>query len=320
MDRLNKLRAELLSQLENYARALRRASRFVKVALVIGGAALASIALTLDLSHTNGEISGWTVAGLIGAGLVAIGALFDAFKETDAAEALVHAHRAVEVALERQHALDEMTQENGRFDTAVIRGIELYNSMDVMRGVIEQSLSVPDIPLNTILQNCLSAAGDSILVAFGFDIKDTWTICVFMAQPAPESGKVLLRCVAHLRKIPCDISEARAWPEGVGVAGIAYSTNNEIIIQDMSSADIGTVFELGSNARLYDRDRYASMVAAPITVGSDPRPWGVAVVTSDRQNHFVRGPSYGVATAEPIRAIAAMSALAVKAHSLQHPP
>jgi hypothetical protein len=77
------------------------------------------------------------------------------------------------------------------------------------------------------------------------------------------------------------------------------------------------VFELGTNVRSYDKQRYASMVAAPITVGSDPRPWGVAIVTSDRLNHFTKGPSYGVADAEPIRAIAAMTALAVKADGLR---
>jgi hypothetical protein len=43
----------------------------------------------------------------------------------------------------------------------------------------------------------------------------------------------------------------------------------------------------------------------------------VAVVTTDRPNHFSAEPSYGVATAEPIRAIAAMTALAVAAEGLR---
>lgn len=55
------------------------------------------------------------------------------------------------------------------------------------------------------------------------------------------------------------------------------------------------------------------MVVVPITVGKSNKPWGVAVVTSDRARHFSSEPSYGVANAEPIRAIAAMAALAVKA-------
>lgn len=124
---------------------------------------------------------------------------------------------------------------------------------------------------------------------------------------------MILHCIAHLRKIPCDLSEARPWPEGVGVAGIAYSMNHEIIIEDMSSPDALAMFDLRSFSRSYDKERYASMAAVPITIGSNPKPWGVAVVTSDQRSHFSNEPSYGVATAEPIRAIAAMTALAVKA-------
>lgn len=313
MDTLRKLKDDLWSHFQDYSRSIFRASRFVKVVLIIGGATLASVALTIDIAHANHEISPWTIAGLAAAALVAVGGIFDTLRETDASKALVAGHHAVEVARQREKELEEMIEDHGRFDTAVVRGLELYNSMDVMRGAIEQSLSLPDTSVSSIIQTCLSAAGDSLLVAFGFDIKDIWTICVFMAQPDSESGKVSLRCVAHMRKIPCDISQARSWPEGVGVAGIAYSTNHEIIIQDMSSPEVSAVFDLGAQARSYDKDRYASMVAVPVTVGANPKPWGVAVVTTDRPDHFSPEPSYGVATAEPIRAIASMTALAVKA-------
>jgi hypothetical protein len=206
-----------------------------------------------------------------------------------------------------------MIQENGRFDKAVIRGLDLYNSMDVMRGAIEQSLDLANLPVTSIIQTCLSAASNSLLGAFDFSISDIWTICVFMAQLDQGAGKVVLRCIAHLRKIPCELNVARSWPEGVGVAGIAYSMNHEIIIKDMSSPDALAMFDLQILSRDYDQTRYASMVAVPITVGSSPKPWGVAVVTSDQAGHFSTEPAYGVATAEPIRAIAAMAALAVKA-------
>lgn len=316
MVQLNQLRQNLYSQLQAYSRTLRRAVRFVKIVLFIGGAAVASVGLAIDVAHANRDTSPWTVAGLIGAVLVAIAAIFDAIRETDAADALAEANRAIDAAAERQRALDELFQEHGRFDTAIMRGLELYVSMDVMRGVIEQSLSVSSDPLARILQNLLDAPGDSLMAAFGFEIKDIWTICIFMAQPAQESGKTQLRCVAHLRKIPCEIDRARVWPEGVGVAGIAYSTSQEIIIENMAAPENDAIFRRGTYTRDYDALRYVSMVAAPITVGADPKPWGVAVVTSDRINHFTRGSSYGIATAEPIRAIAAMTALAVKAEGL----
>jgi hypothetical protein len=133
-----------------------------------------------------------------------------------------------------------------------------------------------------------------------------------MARSQKESDKALLECIAHARKIQCDLSNARAWPEGVGVAGVAFSMKNEITIPDMNAAELGTVFKLNAEARTYDYARYRSMVAVPIRVGSDDIPWGVAVVTSDKPHHFNVEPSDGVPTSEPIRAIAAMAALAVK--------
>ena len=120
------------------------------------------------------------------------------------------------------------------------------------------------------------------------------------------------RCVAHARKIQCNIAEARQWEEGVGVAGVSYSMGNEIIIPDMSAPELGTVFNLNNNCRDYDAERYRSMVAVPIRVGANSVPWGVAVVTTDQPHHFSVQSSDGVPTCEPIRAIAAMAALAVK--------
>lgn len=308
-----KLKADLFSAFEDYSKAVFRGSKFIKIVLIIGGALAVAISLGIDVAHANKEISAWTMLGLFGAGAVALGSIFDAVRETDASRAIALAHRAIENADQRGRELDEVVEEFDRFDDAVTRGLDLYNSMDVMRGAIEQSLDLPEIHVPTVIQTCLSAAENSLLGAFDFAVKDLWTICVFMAQPEKESDKVMLRCVAHLRKIPCDLSATRAWPEGVGVAGIAYSMNKEIIIKDMASPDTVVVFDLRNMGRDYDKARYASMVAVPITVGSSPRPWGVAVATSDQNSHFSPEESYGVATTEPVRAIAAMTALAVKA-------
>jgi hypothetical protein len=150
-------------------------------------------------------------------------------------------------------------------------------------------------------------------VAFDFDIRDTWTICVYEARRNRESDKASLHCIAHKRKIECDISNARQWAEGVGFVGVSYAMNNETIVPDMYAQELGSMFNLKANARSYDVKRYRSMVAVPITVGDAAVPWGIAVATTDKARHFSTASSDGVATAEPIRAIAAMSALAVKA-------
>jgi hypothetical protein len=306
------LRTDLASAFAAYASTLFRLARFNKLVLIIGGAAAATIALAIDIAHANKEISTWTIVGLVGAGLVALGSIFDALKEADASRALVVASGALDAVHQRELELNELVND-GDYDKAVTRGLHLYNSMDVMRGAIEQSLDLTDIPATAIIQTCLTAASNSLLGAFDFGITDIWTICVYMAQPEIESGKIHLRCIAHHRKISCELSEARAWPEGVGVTGIAYSMNKEIIIKDMSSSDVAPMFDLRAMGRPYDKVRYASIVAVPIVIGSNPRPWGIAVAASDKAGHFSPEPSYGVATTEPARAIAAMSALAAKA-------
>ena len=124
------------------------------------------------------------------------------------------------------------------YDKEIKRGLELYNSMDVMRGAIEQSLDLPDKTSEKIIQTGLSAARNSLLVAFDFDIEATWTICIYKAQKAREPDKATLRCVAHERSIRCEISEAREWPEGVGFAGVSYSMGNEVIIPDLAAEKI----------------------------------------------------------------------------------
>lgn len=304
------LRTELASSFSAYSTTLIRLTRFVKIVLTIGGAAAAAIALSFDMAHANKEISAWTIIGLMGASLVALGSIFDAMKERDASDALVTASKALDAVHARELELTEILN-NDEYDKAITRGLHLYSSMDVMRGAIEQSLDLDDVAPKTIIQTCLSAASNSLLGAFDFAITDTWTICVFRA--VPESGTTILRCVAHLRKIQCDIADARAWPEGVGVAGIAYSMNKEIIVKDFSAPEFAAMFDLKALGRAYDKARYASMVAVPISIGNNPKPWGVAIATCDRPGHFSPDPSYGVATTEPVRAIAAMSALAAKA-------
>jgi hypothetical protein len=238
--------------------------------------------------------------------------VFLVLTEADTAEALEAARKALEEAHSARRERTEFQNSQERLTKAIRRGLQLYNSMDVMRGAIEQSLFVPNVSATRVIQTCLDAAYNSLLVAFDFKLEDTWTICVYFAEKDTD-GRVILRCAAHKRKIDCTIGEARTWREGVGFVGVSYSMGNENIIPDMYASDLGNVFNLKENSRIYDVERYRSMVAVPIIVGSVSSPWGIAVVTSDRARHFHREPSDGVSTAEPIRAIAAMAALAVKA-------
>jgi GAF domain-containing protein len=144
----------------------------------------------------------------------------------------------------------------------------------------------------------------------GFEQADRWTICVFYGDIDQREGRRVLRCVAHARAIECDISEARTWPEGVGVGGVAYANAREVIVPDLVDEAMGTVFDLGDRKRSYDEERYRSLAAVPILVDRGEKPWGVVIATNDRPHHFnVEGT--GVRTVEAVRALAGMVALAV---------
>jgi hypothetical protein len=82
---LKERQAEIFAALNRYSNALWRASKFVKIVLIIGGALVVAIGLAIDVAKANGEVSYWTLAGIFGAIFVAAGSAFDAIRETDAA-------------------------------------------------------------------------------------------------------------------------------------------------------------------------------------------------------------------------------------------
>ena len=45
-----------------------------------------------------------------------------------------------------------------------------------MRERLSNSLDVPGVSAAKIIQTCLTAAKNSLLVAFDFSIEDTWTV------------------------------------------------------------------------------------------------------------------------------------------------
>src|SRR6202051_3307753 len=313
MPTLKELAGKVANGSRKQTQAQHRASLFVKIALITLGATASAVGLAVDLATANDEWSFWTMGGIAGAVLVAIGGVYVLITERDVSQTLDDAREAVEKAREFEQEKNDFEANISWLNREVRRGLELYNSMAVMRSFIEQSLGLPDVSVGSIMQNCLTGAQSSLHVAFDFAIGDTWTICIYEAQNDKESGKVILRCVAHDRTIHCSIDEARVWQEGNGVVGVAYSNARQIIVPDMYAPELGTTFDLADNSRAHDKARYHSMAAVPVMVGGGKISWGVVAATSDRADHFNDEPVDGVATSEPVRAIAAMVALVVKA-------
>jgi hypothetical protein len=302
---------ELVEQIgllfKSRSRAFYLTSVFVKSVLIGGGGAIATIALAIDLATANHAISAWTIAGIAGAFLVFLGAIFMGIADQDASEALEKAREALSLARDYNEEIAEFrrAQENIR------RVTELYLAVDLMRGVI--SRAVPQIDSIKVIELCLQAAKRSLLIAFGFALEEHWTIGIYIAEKDNESGKDQLRLVAHERSIQCDITQGRKWPVGVGVAGVAYAKAAEVIVPDLLDPALGSAFNLAERRKPGDEERYRSIAAVPIRKASDPASlWGIALATSDRPDHFDVDTSPGVQTAEALRALAGMVELVVR--------
>src|SRR5271170_7099260 len=89
------------------ARDESRASFFVKFALLISGAALSAIAQGIELAHSNGEFSVWTILGFVGAGCVALGSIYLVLKESDTSQTLETARQVVEEARQFERQIQE---------------------------------------------------------------------------------------------------------------------------------------------------------------------------------------------------------------------
>src|SRR6266404_1224044 len=83
---------------QNRSRAHFRGTMFVKLGLVIGGAALAGAAEIYELASAHGKFSAASILGFVAIGLIVLGGIFLALTERDTSEALESARQAVEYA------------------------------------------------------------------------------------------------------------------------------------------------------------------------------------------------------------------------------
>ena len=252
-------------------------------------------------------------------------ALYSAFLEKDAVEHLGLAQQAIgkaeEIAeagsLKATEMAERLEQERERVQSIldnlpdIERNIALYQSTKLMRDALEQSCVAMTGDIDALVGVLIKLSSRTLLVAAGFSLADQYTICVYKAVLRADDCRYDLRLVEHLRAIECEKDTARTWPEGKGVAGVAFTNDREIVVADLSDESIRTVFQPSGLRRDYDDDRYQSIVAVPISVAGQERPWGVITATNDRPDHFNHNEEPGLKPEEAIRALANYAALAV---------
>jgi hypothetical protein len=189
------------------------------------------------------------------------------------------------------------------------RAFELYRAMFLMAGVLESSVGL-QVTDENLIQAMLDVSKRSWVIALAFRMAEHYTLCVYKAEKDTKTGKDVLRCIASDRTKQCALKDARQWLEGVGVTGACYSRAHEIIVPDVSSVELGSLY--GVNQKSDDEEKYVSLAAAPILIGDSDVPWGVVTATSDRAGHFKPDEEPTLQAAEGVRGLSAMVALAVK--------
>lgn len=315
---LDELSAVLGKLFKQKAKAVKRTIFWVKLLLVALGAFISSAAAFFS-TDTLLPLSTPQVIGLTGLFLVLVGTVFIIITEDDSAEALEQARHAVDEAARYSSTAREVYDELLTYDDAVDRLSALYYVMSLGRGTVEQAVLRGVVNETTLIRACLKSCQRELKVALGFEIGDVWTICIYRARAVDGEPLKELELIAHDRSVDCDIEKARRWREGVGVGGIALAKNDEVVVPDLDDPAIGNVFKLdGDLAKPEDSDRYKSIFAVPIEVGSDQHAWGVVLATSNIPDYFGADDNVGVDPEEAVRALAGLIALSVAVCRTNH--
>lgn len=308
---ISEVRERISTSLANRARRVSLAEKSIEVFLILGGS-MAAAGFAFFSDGFSWPLSASQIGGLGGTFSAFLGGVLMVFFRGNDAADLEDARQALSFAYEQVHEAQELYDQLISYEDATEELKALYIAYALARGTIEQALSTGFHDEEKLVQACLSTAARNLKLSLGFQMHHFWTICVYRAEVDEPADEPYLRCIAHDRQISCDLKEARRWPKGVGIGGISFAKNDEVVVPDLLDPAIGTAFRL-EKAMMKDEDRtrYRSLFAVPVSVGADPKPWGVVLATSDEENHFGTGYYKGVAPEESVRALAGIVALAV---------
>ncbi|WP_311273566.1 MULTISPECIES: hypothetical protein [unclassified Rhizobium] len=294
--------------ISGFAKTIGRSITFAKCSIILFGALSAVMQFWPSDVAT---ISRPQFLGAIAAVLVAVIGTYLLFAERDAASMLSDANQALSHAIESESILVGYEQNIASLHHQINKFSELYVAMGNARNMYEGMALAGKKEENTLLQELLNINKRQLAASMEFETSDRWTVCIYKSHVS-ETGSRELRVVAHIRAIECDVKEARVWPEGVGFSGISLSTGEEIIVGDLTDPTVSQIYGAGGpKAKPNDSSMYRSVVACPIYIGDERKPWGIATATNDRANHFIDVDNIGVQNSEAVRALAEMAAMIV---------
>lgn len=296
---------ELTREFADHAAQVSFSTWFVKALLVVGGTTVIAIAQCATLPLAGGWPV-WTIVGMVGTLLAFIGGLFVLFVEPSAARSLRLAQEAIEDAREAEAE----TADLGFYFDEIRRATELYGATMAMRTAVESLLVGAEGTEESGVQALLDVAERSLRVVLDFQTADHWTLGVYKIVER-EGAPRALKCCAQVRSLPCKLEDAREWPEGRGAGWMALASGKEVIIPDLTSPALGTIFD--GVLRSSDTVRYRSVAAAPVVLTGPTEKWGAVIATSDQDGHFSLDPAPGVKPLEAVKALSGMIGLSLTA-------
>lgn len=306
---------EISSSISTIVRRQSLVSRVIKIGFIFVGTALSGIFAVL--ASEGWPPNKFALIAVAGAVLALVGGVISTIMDVDPMSEIDLARRAALEAEEHQRISARRYELLVLYDRSKKQLESLYTTMLGWRHTIEQAASLCSLDgrpseIDIILQ-CLDATEQPLRVALDFEMDEFWTLCVYQTQRDKEKEMPFLKCVAHARADTCPIEDARVWPYGVGIGGVALAKFDQVVAPDLDAEEAGSVFRVGGGVdqKPTDSYRYKSMFAVPISVGEDVEPWGVVVATSSRRKHFGKPDVEGVKPEEAVRAVAELSALAV---------
>jgi hypothetical protein len=315
---------EMANQVNEFAtkRAARQsaAARYLQIVIAV----CAAIVTTCHFADFNDHSSISHAIGFFLSIFVGLSAVFLIVFNGDPDETLELARKATDIARTRQA---ELREESNRYDRtvnetaeSVLRASDLYVALTDMQTAVCDVIANPGADEVSTISLMLEVGAPALKNAAGFSGRGHWTIAIFKAEAHAPPEPTLLRCVAQARSVKCDISQARVWPEGVGVAGISYATGEVKEVPDLAAPSVGNLFAGGAagGLRRPDDDRkYRSIVAIPVEGVDVPggRPWGIVAASSDRAGHFNSGSGSGLHPLQAVLALANIVELAIKVKS-----
>ncbi|MEH3045699.1 GAF domain-containing protein [Sphingomonas adhaesiva] len=311
--RLNGHRDALMRRGLSFIRRARRFQAAINVICVMGGASLAGVGGAMDgglMPDTGNGLL--TVKGLcvwFGLGLVFVGGVILLLLQDEAPALLA---RAAALESEAQRHLDVRDALHARLDSLAqldLKRLALIDANRSMREALENALLIPAADVPRSLQAMLEAARRFTLASIGFGIDEQWAISIFQVK-----GDRLVRIAAIRADQLPPAHAARSWARHEGFVGEAWGRDREMIIADSAESGITEAYPVPAPLRrAYDAERYRSMAAIPVRLGSTGI-WGVVAASTSCPERFKRDPgNKQVQAVDTVRLIARMTGLTAAA-------